>query len=161
MARFDLADEQWEKLSPLLPPQRTGRPGHPYRDHRMVLNGILWQERTGAPWRDLPEGYGPWRTCYSRLRRWQRRGLWLAIWQQLQATEFATRDGSPVEWYACAIDSTTVKAHPHAAGAPHTPHPRKRGKFRRTSRTSLSRMSLNRMSPKNPATMRSDAAAEG
>jgi transposase len=58
MNRGDLTNEPWERLHPLLPPQkpRIGRPG---RDHRTILNGILWILRTGAPWRDLPERYGP------------------------------------------------------------------------------------------------------
>ncbi|NEQ84937.1 MAG: transposase [Moorea sp. SIO2I5] len=59
MNRGDLSNEQWEKLKPLLPPQkpRTGKPNH---DHRLMVNGILWILRTGAPWRDLPERYGKW-----------------------------------------------------------------------------------------------------
>lgn len=58
MRRGEVTDEQWEKLYPLLPPQKptVGRPAH---DHRLILNGILWILRTGAPWRDLPERYGP------------------------------------------------------------------------------------------------------
>ena len=55
MARGDLKDLQWERLAPLLPPEKSGRRGHPYKDHRMVINGILWVDRTGTPWRDLPE----------------------------------------------------------------------------------------------------------
>jgi transposase len=41
-----------------------------------VINGILWKLRTGAPWRDLPERYGPWQTCYDRFIRWRRDGTW-------------------------------------------------------------------------------------
>jgi len=75
MARGDLSDAQWERLSPLLPPvDDPGRRGDRYKDHRVVINGILWVLRTGAPWRDLPERYGPWQTCYDRFRNWQKSG---------------------------------------------------------------------------------------
>jgi len=143
MARFELTDEQWARLVPLLPPEKSGKRGHPYRDHRTIINGILWIVRTGAPLRDLPERYGPWQTCYDRIRRWQRMGIWRRVWQTLQAMEPTNWDGSPVEWYACAIDSTTIKAHPHAAGAPgrlvRSGHPQKGGSpGRRTTRRTTS-----------------------
>ena len=60
MSRGALSDEQWERQRPLLPSQRP-RTGRPAKDHRTMLNGILWLLRTGAPWRDLPSRYGPWR----------------------------------------------------------------------------------------------------
>ena len=75
MTRGDLSNEQWARLEPLLPSSK-GKRGHPYKDHRLVINGIRWRERTGAPWRDLPERYGPWQTCYDRFVSWQRRGIW-------------------------------------------------------------------------------------
>ena len=65
----------WERLSPLLPPQRP-RTGRPALDHRTFLEAVLWLARTGAPWRDLPPRYGPWRTCYDRFVRWRRDGTW-------------------------------------------------------------------------------------
>ncbi len=52
--RGDLKDHQWKRLQPLLPPQKPDI-GRPYTDHRLVINGILWILRTGAPWRELPE----------------------------------------------------------------------------------------------------------
>jgi transposase len=115
MSRGDLTDEQWERLNPHLPPQKTGQPGGQWKDHRTVLNGILWITRTGAPWRDLPERYGAWQTCYDRFARWQQDGTWLGLLQILQA-EADAQDN--VEWEGCAVDSTSIKAHPHAAGAP-------------------------------------------
>jgi transposase len=75
MNRRDLTNTQWERLQPLLPPQKP-KTGRPSVDHRRILNGILWLLRTGAPWRDLPERYGPWRTVASRFYRWQRAGIW-------------------------------------------------------------------------------------
>ncbi len=53
--RGELKDEAWEEIAPLLP--EKGRPGGRWRDHRMVVNGVLWKLRTGAPWRDLPKRY--------------------------------------------------------------------------------------------------------
>ena len=68
MRRGDLTDEQWQRLEPLLPPEKP-RTGRPNEDHRQILNGILWIHRTGAPWRDLPRRYGPMGTVSSRFYR--------------------------------------------------------------------------------------------
>jgi len=114
MFRGDMSDSDWQRIQPLLPPEKTGKRGGQWRSHRQVINGIRWIGRTGAPWRDLPERYGPWQTCAERLYRWQQDGTWLRILQTLQAQEDAQ---SNVEWEACSVDSTTIKAHPHAAGA--------------------------------------------
>jgi transposase len=115
MARGDLTDKEWARLEPLLPPQQPAEPGGQYRDHRQVINGVLWVLRTGAPWRDLPERYGPWQTCYSRFRRWSEQGIWKSVLEQLQAQEDAAGN---LDWHEAALDSTCIKAHPHAAGAP-------------------------------------------
>jgi transposase len=117
MRRHELTDDQWERLAPLLPPQRPAT-GRPNTDHRTILNGILWILRTGAPWRDLPERYGNWKTVYSRFRRWQEAGIWDQILTELQ------RDGAhddQIDGVVTMIDSTSIRAHQHAAGA------RKRG----------------------------------
>ena len=74
VGRGEITDTAWATVAPLLP--KHGGPGQQWRDHRQVLNGILWKLRTGAPWRDLPERYGPWRTAYARVVRWQRDGTW-------------------------------------------------------------------------------------
>jgi transposase len=113
MNRGELTDRQWERLRPLLPPQKawTGRPA---KDHRLVLNGILWIDRTGAPWRDLPEHYGPWQTIASRFYRWREAGIWdriLAAVQQLAEAE------GRIDWEVHYVDGTIVRAHQHAAGA--------------------------------------------
>jgi transposase len=81
MKRKELTNTQWERLQPLLPPQQP-KTGRPASDHRVIINGILWMLRTGAPWRDLPERYGPWGTVASRFYRWRKAG----IWQRLFAT---------------------------------------------------------------------------
>ena len=108
-----MTDSHWERLQPLLPPQKpkTGRPAH---DHRTIINGILWILRTGAPWHDLPERYGPWRTVASRFYRWQRAG----VWNQLLAAVQAHADAQgQLNWDIHFIDGTMIRAHQHAAGA--------------------------------------------
>lgn len=120
MARGDLTEEQWCRLEALLPPQRrAGKAGRPYQtEHRTVLNGMIWILRTGAPWRELPERYGPWQSVYDRLVRWKRQGIWDRILLFLPGEAEAGRlAGGKVDWEGRALDSTTVKAHPHAAGA--------------------------------------------
>src|SRR5918993_3801573 len=84
MGRFDLTDRQWRRLEPLLPPQRP-RTGRPNDDHRRIVNGIPWVPRTGAPWRDLPERYGPVGTVSSRFYRWRAAGVWDRALAALQA----------------------------------------------------------------------------
>jgi transposase len=117
MARTDLTDQEWERLAPLLP-SSEGKRGGQYKDHRQVLNGILWVLRTGAPWRDLPERYGPWKTCHDRLVRFRRLGVWERV---LQAVQGEADAAGTLEWSVVGIDGSTVRAHQHAAGARHTP----------------------------------------
>lgn len=143
-ARGDLTDQQWARLAPLLPSERTGKRGRPYRSHREVLNGILWIKRTGAPWRDLPERYPPFGTCHARLTAWQRDGVWERILQTLLGE--AERDRE-LDWVHAAVDSTTVRAHQHAAGARRTP-----AKLRRDGKRGAQSRLLGR---------RSDAAGVG
>ena len=113
VGRGDLSSEAWARIVGLLP--TNGRRGKQWRDHRQVVNGILWKRRTGAPWRDLPGRYGPWQTCYDRFARWRRDGTW----DTLLATVLTGADAvGAIEWEVC-VDSTTVRAHQHAAGARH------------------------------------------
>jgi transposase len=74
----------------------------------------LWKFKTGAPWRDIPERYGSWKTCYYRFTRWQQDGTWERLLTHVQTHSDAV---SEVEWIVC-VDSTIVRAHQHAAGAP-------------------------------------------
>ena len=68
-----LSDFEWSVIEPLLPNKPRGVPRV---DDRRVLNGIMWVLRSGAPWRDLPERYGPCMTCYNRFNRWRKKGIW-------------------------------------------------------------------------------------
>ena len=113
MRSSDLSDARWQRLRPLVPPQKpsTGRPAN---DHRTVINGILWVLRTGSPWRALPERYGSWKTVSSRFYRWQRAGIWDRVLAELQRR--ADAEGR-LDWSLHFVDSTVVRAHQHAAGA--------------------------------------------
>jgi transposase len=104
MARFDLSDKEWSLIAPLLPDKPRGVPR---ADDRQVLNGIFYILRTGSPWRDLPERYGPYTTAYNRYNRWAKAGVWLRIFEALKAR-------SPQSLQL--IDSSIIRAHQHAAG---------------------------------------------
>ena len=78
-----------------------------------MINGILWKLRTGAPWRDLPERYGPWKTCHERLRHWTADGTWDRVFDAVVVKDDAV---GKIEW-VFSVDSTSVRAHQHAAGA--------------------------------------------
>ena len=109
--RHELSEVDWGRLQPLLPPRKAGKQR---RDDRQVINGILWKLATGAPWRDLPERYGPWQSAYTRFRRWQRAGVWDRALAALQAAADARGD---LDWTLHFLDGTVIRAHPHAAGA--------------------------------------------
>lgn len=81
-----------------------GRPG---LDDRRFVEAVLWWRRTGVPWRDLPTGFGPWKTVFNRFDRWSKNGRWNRLFASL-------RVGADHEWHS--IDSTTNRAHQHAAG---------------------------------------------
>ena len=114
MERHELSEAQWARLAPLLPPQQQSGRGRPSKDHRTIVNAILWRLATGVPWRDLPARYGPWRTVYSRFRRWQHGGVWERALAALQQQADTAGD---LDWSLHFLDGTTVRAHQHAAGA--------------------------------------------
>jgi transposase len=115
--RGDLSNEEWERLQPFLPVS-NGRCGR-WRDHRQVIDGILHRVRTGAPWRDLPERFGPWKTVYERHRKWSADGTWERLFQQILAV--ADSEGE-IDWEG-SVDSTPTRAHQLAAGARKAPPP--------------------------------------
>src|SRR5499425_1202358 len=80
--RYELSDYEWTTIKPMLPNEPRGVPRV---NDRRVLNGIFWVLRSGAPWRDLPETYGPRTTCYNRFVRWRRAGVWDQIMGALAA----------------------------------------------------------------------------
>ena len=110
--RHELSDAAWARIEPLLPahPRQGGR----WRDHRQVVNGIVWKIRTGADWRDIPERYGPWQTVYQRFRRWSADGTWDRLLEHVQVHDDAIGE---VDMTGVCVDSTIVRAHQHSAGA--------------------------------------------
>ncbi|MFC4119882.1 IS5 family transposase [Nonomuraea zeae] len=110
--RHDLNDAQWAVLAPLLPvASAKGRP--PKWSKRQLIDGIRWRIRVGAPWRDVPAEYAPWQTLYGLFRRWQRDVTWQLLLTALQAhADAAGRIRGDV-----SVESTTARAHQHAAGA--------------------------------------------
>lgn len=121
--RGDLTNEQWERLAPLLPPQKA-KVGRPAEDHRRIIDGILWKVRTGAPWRDVPERYGPWSTLASRLRRWRLAGIWDRIFAAAQ--ERADAEGR-LDWDLQFMDGSSMRAHQQAAGGKGGPNSKRSG----------------------------------
>ena len=102
---YEITDQQWQKIEHLLPGQAS-HVGQTAADNRLFINAILWIGRSGAPWRDLPEGFGNWNSVYHRFRPWAINGVWRKVFDQLQEPD--------LDWLM--IDSTVVRAHQHAAG---------------------------------------------
>ncbi len=102
MARYDLSEAEWRLIAPLLPNKPRGIPRV---DDRRVLNGIFYILRTGSPWRDLPDRYGPYTTVYNRYNRWGKAGVWLRVFET-----FSVR--SPQSLHL--IDASALHAHRHA-----------------------------------------------
>lgn len=105
--RHEISDQEWERIKDVLPPENTGE-GRPSKPNRNMLNGMLWISKTGSAWRDLPERFGAWQTVYSRFRLWSKNDIFKKLFEQL-TTDADMQDLS--------IDSTSCKAHQHAAGA--------------------------------------------
>jgi transposase len=105
MYRHALTDEQWERLQPLLPQVRTGPEAK--RGDRLFIDAVLYRAKTGVPWRDLPERFGPWKTVYNRFSRWAKLGIWAEVFQALQIHD---------DDVGSIVDGSVVRAHQDAAG---------------------------------------------
>ncbi len=102
--RTVVSDEAWAWIEPLLP-SSVGRRGGRWRNHRQVIEAIAWKYRTGSPWRELPEQFGPWQTAYERLTRWSADGTWAKLLARAQADADAAGE---LDWLIAA-DSTLVR----------------------------------------------------
>jgi len=111
MQRYELTEEHFERLRPFLPVQKRG--GR-WADHRRVVNGIFWILFSGAPWRDLPDRYGPWQTAHRRLHAWRKAGVWGRMLRELRLT--ADRHGL-LDYSRYYADTTSVRATRAAGGA--------------------------------------------
>jgi transposase len=105
MHRHALTDEQWERVRKVIPPQGSG----PVADlgDRSFVDAVIYRARTGIPWRDLPDRFGPWKSVYNRFRNWSRKGQWDAIFRALQVA---------VDEEGNIVDGSVVRAHQDAAG---------------------------------------------
>jgi transposase len=113
MKRHELTDEQWLLVDPLIP-RSTAKTGRPPSDRRENLNGIFWILNTGAPWRDLPERFGPWQTVYDHFSKWRRNGVFAAI---VEALQIKLDDEGLIDWDLWCVDGANVRASRAAAGA--------------------------------------------
>lgn len=108
LKRYELTNQEWKKIFPLLPPEKTGKPGRPRKNNRLMLNAMIWIAKSGASWRDLPECYGPWKSVYSRFRKWLDKDIFKEIFKKLN---FEAELGE------ISIDASIVQAHQNSAGA--------------------------------------------
>jgi transposase len=108
--RLVISDAVWAELEPVVRALKHYAGSPPQLSDRMFIEAVLYQARTGIPWRDLPADFGHWDAVYNRFRRWETRNLWKRLWQHMQQNggELATQ---------VFIDSTIMRAHQHAAGA--------------------------------------------
>ena len=115
MVRADaICDELWAILETVISAD-AGRPGRPWNDHRLTLEGICWRFRTGSPWRDLPDTFGAWQSVWERHRRWSADGTYERMFAAVK--ENAGVDVADLD-ALLSVDSTSAKVHQHAAGAP-------------------------------------------
>ena len=106
MHRHALTDEQWTKLQTVLPKQKFGP--KPVLGDRNFVDAVLYRGKTGIPWRDLPERFGPWKSIFNRFNNWSRRGVWTKVFKALRLK---------VDEEGCIVDGSNVRAHQDAAGA--------------------------------------------
>jgi len=112
LRRYELSEAQWEQIADLMP--RSGpKGGGRWRDHRQVVNGLLWKLNTGAQWRDIPERYGPWGTVYDRFVRWRREGLFDRILDRLR---LRLDEEGRIDIELWCLDGSNVRASRSAAG---------------------------------------------
>ncbi len=112
-----LSDAQWERIAPLMPETR-GKLGRPFKDHRLVTEGIIYRYRAGIPWRDLPEHFGSWKTVWKRHRRYSGDGTWDRVLGSLPTQA----DVAGLINWEVSIDSTVTqranRAHQHGTNPP-------------------------------------------
>lgn len=109
-SRLILTDEAWGRIATALAAVKSRAGAPPKQSDRDFVEAVLYLARTGCPWRDLPERFGRWDAVYQRFRRWERRGYWRALFALLPEDLHAV--------HTVFFDSSVVRAHPHAAGAP-------------------------------------------
>ena len=105
MHRHALTDEQWARVQPLLPWRAQGRKST--RGDRLFVEAVIYRAKTGVPWRDLPERFGPWKSIYNRFSNWAAKDVWADLFRELQID---------VDERASIVDASVVRAHQDASG---------------------------------------------
>lgn len=108
MIRHRIEDSNWNKIYAslkMIPGIYVGNE----EKCRTFVDAVHWMMRTGIQWRDLPDEFGKWNSVFKRFANWSDKGVWKQVHQQLI-------EEPDLEWLL--IDSTVVRAHPCAAGAP-------------------------------------------
>lgn len=111
MKRYELSTKQWSLIKDHFP--KNGHPGGQWKNHRKMVNGVLWVLHSGASWRDVPRRYGAWQTVYGRFNRWRKEGFWERLLRALQVKLDA--DGK-IDWDEWFVDGSSVRATRAAAG---------------------------------------------
>ena len=106
MRRYELSDDEWNRIEHLLP-GRVGDAGGHGADNRLFVNAVIGIARSGAPWRDLPERFGLWNSVFQRFNRWAKSGVWEQVYEAMKSPDLE----------ALMLDSTVIRAHQHAAGS--------------------------------------------
>jgi transposase len=105
MHRHALTEEQWRRLQAVLPEQKAGPES--IRGDRLFIEAVLFRAKTGMPWRDLPDRFGPWKSVYNRFSNWAKKGHWATIFKELQLE---------VDETGSIVDGSVVRAHQDASG---------------------------------------------
>ncbi len=105
MQRHALTDAQWRRLQRVLPKQKAGPRAE--RGDRLLIEAVLFRAKTGLPWRDLPERFGPWKSVYNRFSNWAKKGHWATIFKELRLE---------VDEIGSIVDGSVVRAHQDASG---------------------------------------------
>ena len=114
--RYMLTTPIWQELKPRVEAAKRSAAGaKPELPDRLFLEAILYRARTGTPWRDLPAEFGDWNAVYQRAKRWRKAGVWDRLFDNLPT------DNETAKVRRLFVDSTTIRAHPHAAGAKKRP----------------------------------------
>lgn len=116
MERLMLDDQQWAKIEPLLPGKASDC-GVTAKDNRRFLEAVLWINRTGSPWRDLPDAFGHWHRVYVRYNRWAHKGVWQRVFEALAKT-------ADIEFVH--VDATITRVHQHGAAPKKSAKPKAR-----------------------------------
>ena len=108
MRRYELTDNEWERIEHKFREKEAGTPWRAPKPARTKMNGLVWVARTGSPWCELPEEYGSWHTAYNNFRKWTDDGTISRIFTKISPKSEETEE--------IQLDGTYIRAHQHSAG---------------------------------------------